>query len=297
MTGGGLASALATVAAAVETELETLLAPRPEVPDRLVEAMRYGALGAGKRLRPFLVWAVGTIGDADPAACRRVGAAVELLHAYSLIHDDLPAMDDAQLRRGRPSCHIAFDEATAILAGDALQALAFDTLARDDWPADAPTRLALLAGLGRAAGMTGMCGGQMLDLQGEGTLLDEAAIVRMQRLKTGALIGFACEAGARLAGLRGTALAAVQDYARALGLAFQIKDDLLDVTRSSAETGKDAGADAAHGKATFVALAGVAGAERRLLALAGEAQVALDKLGHRASLLRELFEYVVQRRS
>ena len=294
---GGLAAAMGEVAAGIEAELGLLLAPQPDVPDRLLEAMRYAAMGAGKRLRPFLVWVVGQVGEADADALRRVGAAIELIHAYSLIHDDLPAMDDATLRRGRPSCHVAFDEATAILAGDALQALAFEALAREDWPCEAGRRLALLAGLGRASGMAGMCGGQMLDLEAEGKSLDEEAVVRLQRLKTGALIGFACEAGARLADLDEGARSAVAAYARALGLAFQIKDDLLDVTQSSAETGKDSRLDAAHGKATFVTLAGIAGAERRLVALRGEAAAALDTLGPRATLMDELFDFVINRRA
>lgn len=285
----------------VEAELETLLAglDRPEAMPaerRLLAAMRHAVLGGGKRLRPFLVRAAAALGPAEPAAVLRVGAAIELLHGYSLVHDDLPAMDDADTRRGRPSCHVAFDEATAILAGDALQALAFEVLARPDWPVSAELRAELVAGLARAAGATGMCGGQALDLAAEGATLDEAAITRLQALKTGALIAFACEAGARLAGLDPERRGLVSTFARALGLAFQIKDDLLDATGSAEELGKPAGADAAQGKATFVRLLGEVGARARLEAVRAEASRALDRLGADALLLRATLDLVVERR-
>ncbi|MCL6607673.1 MAG: polyprenyl synthetase family protein [Geminicoccaceae bacterium] len=258
--------------------------------------MRHAVLGGGKRLRPFLVRAAAALGRAEPAAVLRVGAAIELVHCYSLVHDDLPAMDDATTRRGRPSCHVAFDEATAILAGDALQALAFEVLARPDWPGSAELRAELAAGLARAAGAAGMCGGQALDLAAEGTALDEAGITRLQALKTGALIAFACEAGARLAGLDPERLRLVAEYARALGLAFQITDDLLDATGSAAELGKPAGADAVQGKATFLRLLGERGARVRLEAVRADASGALDKLGPEALLLRATLDLVVERR-
>lgn len=301
MSPAEVAALLAEHARAVEAELEALLAG-PEQPQaspaerRLLAAMRHAVLGGGKRLRPFLVRAAAALGRAEPAAVLRVGAAIELVHSYSLVHDDLPAMDDAATRRGRPSCHVAFDEATAILAGDALQALAFEVLARPDWPASAELRAELVAGLARAAGAAGMCGGQALDLAAEGTALDEAGITRLQALKTGALIAFACEAGARLAGLDVERRGLVADYARALGLAFQITDDLLDATGSAAELGKPAGADAAQGKATFVRLLGERGARARLEAVRADASGALDKLGPEALLLRATLDLVVERR-
>ena len=301
MSPAEVAALLAEHARAVEAELEALLAG-PEQPQaspaerRLLAAMRHAVLGGGKRLRPFLVRAAAALGRAEPAAVLRVGAAIELVHSYSLVHDDLPAMDDAATRRGRPSCHVAFDEATAILAGDALQALAFEVLARPDWPASAELRAELVAGLARAAGAAGMCGGQALDLAAEGTALDEAAITRLQALKTGALIAFACEAGARLAGLDAERRGLVAEYARALGLAFQITDDLLDATGSAAELGKPAGADAAQGKATFVRLLGERGARARLEAVRADASGALDKLGPEALLLRATLDLVVERR-
>jgi farnesyl diphosphate synthase len=284
----------------VEAELDRLLGglDRPEASQperRLIAAMRHATLGGGKRLRPFLVRAAAALGPAEPAAVLRVGAAIELVHAYSLVHDDLPAMDDADTRRGRPACHVAFDEATAILAGDALQALAFEALARPDWPADADLRAELVAGLARAAGAAGMCGGQALDLAAEGVALDEPSITRLQALKTGALIAFACEAGARLAGLDAERRRLVADFAGALGLAFQIKDDLLDATGSAAELGKPAGADAARGKATFVRLLGEAGARARLESVWAEASRPLDKLGPDALLLRATLDLVVER--
>lgn len=286
----------------VERELATLLAglegpeSRP-AERRLVAAMRHATLGGGKRLRPFLVRAAAALGPAEPAAVVRVGAAIELVHCYSLVHDDLPAMDDSPTRRGRPSCHVAFDEATAILAGDALQALAFDVLARPDWPAEAALRAELVAGLARAAGALGMCGGQALDLAAEGVGLEEAAIVRLQALKTGALIAFACEAGARLAGLGAEARARVAAFGRELGLAFQITDDLLDATGSAAMLGKPAGADAARGKATFVRLLGEEGARARLAEVRARASSLLDKLGREALLLSATLDLVVERRS
>lgn len=301
MSPAEVAALLAEHARAVEAELEALLAG-PEQPQaspaerRLLAAMRHAVLGGGKRLRPFLVRAAAALGRAEPAAVLRVGAAIELVHSYSLVHDDLPAMDDAATRRGRPSCHVAFDEATAILAGDALQALAFEVLARPDWPASAELRAELVAGLARAAGAAGMCGGQALDLAAEGTALDEAGITRLQALKTGALIAFACEAGARLAGLDVERRGLVADYARALGLAFQITDDLLDATGSAVELGKPTGADAAQGKATFVRLLGERGARARLEAVRADASGALDKLGPEALLLRATLDLVVERR-
>lgn len=292
-----LEAAMTAIAAAVETELDRLL-PAPAGPQaRLFEAMRYATLGGGKRLRPFLTAAAGGLFGVDPAATSRAGAAVELIHSYSLIHDDLPAMDDAALRRGRPSCHRAFDEATAILAGDALQALAFEVLARDDYDADATRRAALIHGLAVAAGGRGMCGGQMIDLLAERRDLDLAEITVLQRLKTGALITFAAEAGAILGCAGEAERTALRAYAEDLGLAFQIRDDLLDLDGDSAATGKDTGRDAAAGKATFVRLLGEHEARTKLLELQARAMDELDIFAGRATLLRDLFTFVINRKS
>lgn len=297
MSADRLEALMASVAAATEAELDALLPP-PEGPQaRLHAAMRYAALGSGKRLRPFLVAATaGLFGVSGPAPTR-AGAAVELIHAYSLVHDDLPAMDDAALRRGQPSCHRAFDEATAILAGDALQALAFDVLARGDYGTDAEQRCRLVQKLAEAAGPLGMCGGQMIDLLAERQDLGLAEITTLQRLKTGAIIGFACEAGAILGRAKAAEAAALAGYARDLGLAFQIKDDLLDLEGDSAVTGKDSGRDSAVGKATFVRLLGVEGAKGKLEALRRSALGRLDIFGERARVLGHLFAFVIDRTS
>lgn len=288
---------MARSAAATEAELHRLLPPAEGPQARLHQAMRYGALGGGKRLRPFLVAATGRLFEVPEAALVRAGAAVELIHCYSLVHDDLPAMDDAALRRGRPSCHKAFDEATAILAGDALQALAFEVLARADYPADPEQRAALVLALARAAGAAGMCGGQMIDLEAERQALTLPEIRVLQRLKTGAIIAFACEAGAILGRAGPEQCQALLGYADDLGLAFQITDDLLDLTSDTATLGKDAGRDAAAGKATFVSLLGEAGAREELALLSAKAMQRLDNFGAEASPLRELFTFVLNRKS
>lgn len=281
----------------VEAELERLLGPVEEAGDLapLHAAMRHAVLGGGKRVRALLVDLAGRALDVPEPARRRVGAAVELLHAYSLVHDDLPAMDDASLRRGLPTVHRRFGEDVAILAGDALQALAFEVLARDDWPASAPARAALVAELAAAAGWRGMCGGQFLDLHPAGS--DEAEVVHLQRLKTGALIAFCVRAPAILAQAPAPVREALERYADALGLAFQITDDLLDVEGTAATTGKDTGRDVPAGKATLVALFGVEGARRRLRDLAREAEEALALVPADATWLRELFRRVCERTS
>jgi farnesyl diphosphate synthase len=288
------------VAAAVEHELEAHLAPSPDIPPRLLAAMRYAVLGGGKRFRPFLVHAAGELAGAEPAACRRVGAAIELVHCYSLVHDDLPAMDDAELRRGKPACHKVHGEAVAILAGDALVARAFEILADTGWPAAPAVRARLVAGLARASGVAGMCGGQMLDLESGDSLLREAELVRLQSLKTGAIIRFALEAGCLL-GVMGpgglAAMAAMAAYADALGLAFQVKDDLLDLQGSPDETGKSPGRDQALGRTTFVSLLGAAGAQARLRSLRQSAVIALADLPGATGLLIQLFDYVISRRT
>jgi farnesyl diphosphate synthase len=292
-----LRARMAAVAEEVEATLDRVL-PAIEGPAaRLHQAMRYASLGGGKRLRPFLAVASADLFEVPRGSSVRVGAAVELIHGYSLVHDDLPAMDDALTRRGRPSCHRQFDEATAILAGDALQTLAFAMLVDPATHPDAGVRCALVGGLAAAAGPQGMCGGQMVDLLAEGRELDLEQILELQRLKTGALIGYACEAGALLGGGSEPARDALRGYAADLGLAFQIQDDLLDVTGDAEITGKDLGRDAAAGKATLVALLGVAESRRRLEQLRNSALAHLDRLQGNTAELRAVFDFVISRSS
>ena len=273
---------------------------------RLREAMRYSALGGGKRLRPTLVYTAGTALGASPEALDDPAAAVELIHVYSLVHDDLPAMDDDDLRRGRPSCHRAFDEATAILAGDALQALAFELLAgkavagqagsavRD--PVEAQRRLAMSRLLAQGIGTAGMAGGQAIDLEAVGRRLDLAALQDMHRRKTGALIETSVLMGAAAAGVfEGPAHAALRGYGSAIGLAFQIQDDILDVTGTTASIGKIAGADAAHDKPTYTSLMGLEGARAEAAAQHARALAALAPLGSAGAGLARLANFVVGR--
>ena len=292
-----LRARMAAVAEEVETALDRIL---PEVSGpqaRLHEAMRYATQGGGKRLRPFLTVASADLFAVPRARSVRVGAAIELIHGYSLVHDDLPAMDDAATRRGRPSCHRQYDEATAVLVGDALQSLAFEVLAEPATHPDAGVRCALVTGLAKAAGPHGMCGGQMIDLLAEGSSLGLEQVVELQRLKTGALIGFACEAGALLGGGPEAARRALLGYAADLGLAFQIQDDLLDVTGDAEVTGKDLRRDAAAGKATVVALLGIEGSRRRLEELKNSSLAHLERLGCDSGVLRAVFEFVISRSS
>ncbi len=257
---------------------------------RLVDAMRH-ALAGGKGLRGFLVLESARLHGLDPARALPAAAAVEAVHAYSLVHDDLPAMDDDDLRRGQPTVHVKWDEATAILVGDALQALAFELLAD---PVLGAARIDLVATLARAAGAAGMVGGQMMDIAAETAPapLNLEDITRLQALKTGALITWAAEAGARIAGADPAPMTA---YARALGLAFQIIDDVLDVEGDAATTGKRVGKDAAAGKATFVSLLGLEEARRRARALVDEARAALAPYGERADALRAAADFVIAR--
>jgi farnesyl diphosphate synthase len=293
MDAMALEAGLKTHATAVDDWLDSILpaAAGPAAP--LHAAMRYSALGGGKRVRAFLVKAVADLFAVPPANSLAVGASLELLHAYSLIHDDLPAMDDAATRRGKPACHRAFDEATAILAGDALQAMAFEILAAPALDVDDRTSRALVRGLARAAGPAGMCGGQMIDLLAERLDLDLAGIRRLQAMKTGALIRFAAEAGCILGDADEAAREGLLAYADKLGLAFQISDDLLDVRGDAMAVGKDVGNDA--GKATFVGLLGIAGAEAELKSLHFQASTLLDRFAERATLLRTLFGFVIDR--
>jgi farnesyl diphosphate synthase len=298
---------LAAVASDTEALLGRLLdeAPLPGEtarPERLLAAMRHAVLGGGKRLRPFLLVETAALFGARRDGALLAGAALECLHCYSLVHDDLPAMDDDDLRRGRPTVHKAFDEATAILAGDALLTLAFDIMARSEVHADASVRIALVSELARASGLGGMAGGQMLDLSAEGRFadrraLDEAEIATLQAMKTGALIRFACRAGAILGRADNAALSNLDRYAVAIGRAFQIADDLLDVEGDSATLGKATAKDAAAGKATLVSTLGIDGAHARLDALIAEADTALAPFGGKADTLRETARFIAQRRS
>ncbi|WP_140908344.1 polyprenyl synthetase family protein [Cognatiluteimonas lumbrici] len=279
--------------ARTEATLEAALPDPAAEPRRLHAAMRHAALDGGKRMRPLLVYATGTAFGCGEEALDHAAAAVELVHAYSLVHDDLPAMDDDDLRRGKPTVHVAFDEATAILVGDALQSLAFELLAAAPLPATA--RVAMLAELARAAGVHGMCGGQALDIDATGRAIDADALQRLHVLKTGALLRAAVRLGAIAAGVDAPARARLDDYADALGLAFQVRDDLLDVEGDSATLGKTAGRDAARDKATFPALLGVDAAHARLQTLSAAMDAALSGFGPRADGLRRLARLAVER--
>jgi farnesyl diphosphate synthase len=294
-----LAPALQEAAAEIDEVLASLI-PRPEGQEaRLFEAMRYAAIGGGKRLRGFLVLEGARQFAVSRLSALRAAAAVEMLHAYSLVHDDLPAMDDDELRRGKPTVHRAFDEATAILAGDALQALAFQVLAEPETHSDSAVRAELVRCLARAAGPRGMCGGQMLDMLAEqaGTAMDEPAIGRLQLMKTGRLIEFSAEAGAILGKAPISQRMALAAYGRDIGAAFQIADDLLDATASAEEAGKRTGKDAEAGKATLVGLLGVDRARMQAERLVEQAGRHLDSFGERADLLRALADYTVARRT
>lgn len=292
-----LPEAMAEGAAAVEQILDEVLAAPQGHEARLFEAMRYASLDGGKRLRPFLTLECARLFDTPDSYSLRAGVAVELIHCYSLIHDDLPAMDDDDLRRGKPSCHIAFDEATAILAGDALQAIAFEILADSATHPDAEVRAALVKGLAIASGGNGMVGGQMIDLAAEHSDADVSTITRMQRLKTGALISFSCEAGAIVGKASDEARQALLHYAHDLGLAFQIADDLLDVLGTAEDVGKATQKDEAAGKATFVSLLGVPEAQERAQLLIEQAIARLDMFGEKAAHLRAIANFVVKRRT
>jgi len=294
-----LSAALRAAVTEIEQTLDTLL-PAEEGPEaRLYAAMRHAVLGGGKRMRGFLVLEGAAQFCVARASALRVAAAIEMLHAYSLVHDDLPAMDNDDLRRGKPTVHKAFDEATAILAGDALQAHAFAVLAHEDTHSDPAVRAELCLRLAQAAGPRGMCGGQMLDMLAEESTEppSEASIGRLQLLKTGKLIEFSAEAGAILGKAPGPQRHALCAYGRELGAAFQIADDILDATASADETGKRTGKDAEAGKATLVGLLGLDRAKVQAERLAEQAAAHLDSFGERADLLRMLAAYTTARRS
>ena len=293
---GDVPGALAEQGVIVEQAIDALL-PLPAGHEvRLVEAMRYATLGGGKRLRGFLVMEVAGLFGVATACAARVAASVEMMHAYSLVHDDLPAMDDDDLRRGQPSTHRKFDEATAILAGDALQARAFEVLAEPDTHGDPLARCELVVALGLASGARGMAGGQMIDMATEGMALTAAEVGRLQALKTGRLIQYSAEAGAILGRAAPQVRVQVAAYGRDLGAAFQIADDVLDAIGTTEGIGKTAGKDEAAGKATLVALLGVERARLQAEMLAEQAAAHLDGFGPGADRLRALAAFVVQRR-
>lgn len=298
----GFEAALSRRAGEVERVLDALLGPgllSGEVarPRELMAAIRHGVLGGGKRLRPFLVVESAALFDAGGEAALRVAAALECVHCYSLIHDDLPAMDDDDMRRGRPTVHRAFDEATAILAGDALLTFAFDIVADEATALPGETRARLVTKLARAAGMGGMAGGQALDLAAGRDRPDEAGIVRLQAMKTGALIRFACEAGAEIGRATEAERERLAEFGSAIGLAFQLADDLLDATSDAAALGKAAGKDEDAGKATLVSLHGIDWTRRQLDGLVAQAGELLEPFGDRAALLRAAARFVAARTS
>ena len=307
MTGTALrdfAKLLDKTAEDTEILLSELLSDRPlsgEItrPKRLIDAMRHSSLGGGKRLRPFLVVESAAVFDVPRKAALLAGAALECIHCYSLIHDDLPAMDNSDLRRGRPTLHKAYDDATAILAGDALLSLAFDIITRDEIHREASVRLALTQALARAAGVGGMVGGQMLDLAGEGRFGDREPVdvARLQQMKTGALLRFGCIAGAILGQASQKECEGLDDFGRALGEAFQIADDLLDVEGDAAALGKQTGQDAALGKTTFVTQLGIDGAKQRIRDLLARADRALSIFGSKADVLRAAARFVAERKN
>jgi len=290
-------SSLSSAAGDVNDTLDDLLTNHDDPEARLIEAMRYSALDGGKRIRPFLVLASAALFNVERPSALRVAAAIEMVHCYSLVHDDLPAMDDDDLRRGRPTCHKKFDDATAILAGDALLTRAFEILADEKTHDSSKVRADLVLALARAAGPEGMVGGQMLDLVSEHHTLNMPEITRLQRMKTGMLIAVSCEAGAILGKSTEGARNALHAYAHDLGLAFQMVDDLLDVEGDEKTVGKGTGKDAEAGKATFVSLLGAKRAREQAEMLAVQASEHLDLFDEKADPLRNLADFVVKRRA
>lgn len=290
-------TALAENARDLDAMLDSLLPLHDDPESRLMEAVRYSTLAGGKRIRPFLVTSSAGLFDVSESSALRVAAAIEMVHCYSLIHDDLPAMDNDDLRRGLPTCHVKFDDATAILAGDALLTRAFEVLADPATHTDPRVRSDLVMELARAAGPEGMVGGQMLDLLAEHQTLEMVEVTRLQRMKTGALIAFSCESGAILGKAADSARHALHAYAHDLGLAFQIADDLLDVEGDETEVGKKTGKDQGAGKATFVSLLGPERARAQSDMLAGQAVEHLEIFSKNAEPLRALAAFVVNRRS
>ena len=290
-----LPDALNQIAADIDRQFDMLLAVPNDPRARLYEAMRYAAIGGGKRLRPLLVIASCALFNIDRQAALRVATAIECIHVYSLIHDDLPCMDDDDLRRGKPTVHKAFDEATAVLAGDSLHALAFDILADETTHSDPFVRNQLILELARASGPDGMAGGQMMDIEANPATFDLQMITRLQQLKTGALIGFCVEAGAIMGRLPPEGRTSLRGYARDIGLAFQIADDILDVEGDVAVAGKALHKDEAAGKATFLSMLGLDRAKAQAHALVDQAIAHLGSFGSEADLLRAIARYTVER--
>ncbi|GGE73368.1 polyprenyl synthetase family protein [Sphingomonas prati] len=295
--GAILPAAFARVSGEIDAFFDTLLAVPDDGRAQLYRAMRHAAIGGGKRLRPLLVSAACALFNFDRDRAIRVGAAIECIHVYSLIHDDMPCMDDDDMRRGKPTVHRAFDEATAVLAGDSLHALAFEVLADPATHPDPYVQVELIAELARASGPVGMAGGQMMDLAAEtaGDTFDLAAVTRLQQLKTGALIGFCLEAGAIMGRVRPEGRTGLRGYAHDIGLAFQIVDDLLDAEGDAAAVGKAVGKDAGAGKATFVSLMGVSRARAQAAMLVDQAVQHLHAFGAEADLLRAIARFVLER--
>lgn len=293
--GDSLTEALERIGGDIDRLFDRMLVVPDDPRARLYEAMRYSAIGGGKRLRPLLVVAGCALFHVDRDRALRVGLAVECIHVYSLIHDDLPCMDDDDLRRGKSTVHRAFDESTAILAGDSLHALAFEALADEATHGDPFVRSELIAELARASGPAGMAGGQMMDLAAEDVELDLAAITRLQQLKTGALIGFCLEAAAIMGRAPPEGRTSLRGYARDVGLAFQIADDLLDAEGEEERTGKRVGKDGAAGKETFVSLLGIERARTQANMLVGQAVEHLQAYGAEADLLRAIARFAVER--
>lgn len=295
MMDSALTQASTAVGARIDASFDAMLPVPSDAREQLYAAMRHAAMNGGKRLRPLLVHASCQLFDVDDVSALRVGLAVEAIHVYSLIHDDMPCMDDDDLRRGKPTVHKLFDEATAVLAGDSLHALAFEWLGDPATHPDPAVRCALIAALARASGPDGMAGGQMMDLVAETRTFDLATVIHLQELKTGALIMFAVEAGAILGRATPDVHATLIDYARKIGLAFQIADDLLDVEGDAALAGKALQKDADAGKATLVSLLGIDGARARARVLVDEAVSGLAAFGPRADLLRAIARYTLER--
>ncbi len=295
--GGGdiLKTALEEIAVDMDRAFEFLLAVPNDGRARLYEAMRHAAIGGGKRLRPLLVMASASLFNVSREAALRVGTAIECIHVYSLVHDDMPCMDDDDLRRGKPTVHKAFDEATAVLAGDSLHALAFEILADEATHADPFVRAELVMELARASGPAGMAGGQMMDLMAADSVFDIATVTRLQQLKTGALIAFCLEAGAILGRVPPEGRQSLRGYARDVGLAFQIADDVLDAEGDAALAGKALQKDADAGKATFLSLLGIDRAKAQMHMLVEQAIAHLNGFGKEADLLRAIARYTVER--
>ncbi len=295
VTDGLLAEGLAAIARDIDIVFDQLLPVPQDARARLIEAMRYAAIGGGKRLRPLLLTATAGMYGVDRSAALRAGVAIEAIHVYSLIHDDLPCMDDDGLRHGKPTVHKAFDEATAVLAGDALHAFAFELLADPATSGDPFTRVDLVTTLGSASGFQGMAGGQMMDIVAEGTQFDLQTVTRLQQLKTGALLGAAVEMGAIMGRVPPEGRTHLRGYARDIGLAFQIVDDLLDHDGDEVAAGKALRKDAEAGKQTFVSLLGPDRAREQARMLVDQAVSHLDRHGTEADLLRALARYIVER--